>query len=108
MRLGTEKEIWAKLGFDDNAYETIEDYVGLLKSSYEKLRWVPLKINTLLHLSEYSSKQIIAEEAKNNIIMQMNEALQELIEFCDDSASLQTYEGMGIELIESIRKKIVY
>lgn len=110
LKLSTEREIWWKLGMDheDHSYESIQEFVNLLKTAYDKLRWVPLKLNTLLHFNDYDIKQLIAEEAKNNVIMKLNELLQELVEYCDDAASLQTYEGMGIELIESIRKKIVY
>ena len=62
-------------------FENIEEYVRILNSAFEKLRWVPLKINTLLHFNEYEVKQLIAEEAKNIVIMKLNEILQELIEY---------------------------
>ena len=96
------------MDYEDHNFESIQEFVNLLKQAYEKLRWVPLKLNTLLHFNEYNAKQLIAEEAKNNVIMKLNEILQDLVEYCEDATSLQTYEGMGIELIESIRKKIVY
>jgi hypothetical protein len=110
LRLSTEREIWFKLGLDyeDHSFDEIQEYVNLLKAAYDKLRWVPLKLNTLLHFTDYDAKQLIAEEAKNNVIMQLNDILQELVEYCEDASSLQIYEGMGTELIESIRKKIVY
>ena len=110
LRLSTEKEIWWKIGIDweDLNFEDAQEYVGILKSAYEKLRWIPLKLNTLMYFSDNDCKQIIAEEAKHNVIMKMNETLQELLEYWDDSNSQQMYEGMGVELIEFIRKKIVY
>lgn len=108
LKLSTEKEIWWKIGVnpDDPDFENVETYVNSLKSIYEKLRWVPLKLNTLLHFNDYDVKQMIAEEAKHSVIIRLNSILQELLEFWEDEFSLQKYEGMGIELIESIRKKI--
>lgn len=108
LKMSTEKEIWYKLGLEEDGQENITEYVNLLKLSYEKMRWIPLKLNTLLHLDDFNSKQLIAEESKNNVMIRMNEILQELLEYCEDELSLQTNEALGIELIESIRKKIVY
>ena len=67
--------------YEDQNFENIEEYIQILNSAFEKLRWVPLKINTLLHFNEYEAKQLIAEEAKNKVIMKLNEILQELIEY---------------------------
>ena len=110
LRLSTEREIWWKLGIDweDQNFEDTQEYVALLKNAYEKLRWIPLKLNTLMYFNDNESKQIIAEEAKHNVIMKMNETLQALLEYWEDNNAFQLYEGMGVELIESIRKKIVY
>jgi len=83
LNLSTEREIWFKLGmeYEDQSFESIENYVSILNSAFEKLRWVPLKLNTLLHFNEYEAKQLIAEKAKNNVIMKLNEILQELVEY---------------------------
>ena len=67
--------------YEGQNFEDIEEYIQILNSAFEKLRWVPLKINTLLHFNEYEAKQLIAEEAKNKVIMKLNEILQELIEY---------------------------
>lgn len=108
LKISTEREIWWKVGLNptDHQFETAHDYVIALKGVFEKLRWVPLKLNSLLHFNDYDIKQLIAEEAKNNVIMRMNDILQELLEYCQDEFELQKQEGTGIELIESIRKKI--
>jgi hypothetical protein len=66
---------------DEPDFENVENYVNSLKLIYEKLRWVPLKLNSLLHFNDYDVKQMIAEEAKHNVIIRLNSILQELLEF---------------------------
>lgn len=74
-----------------------------MKIVEEKLRWIPLRLYSLSTLKE--GADLIGEEAKNNILIELKTKIEELAGEGDKEDSLKSEIE---EMIEYVRKRIIY
>ena len=101
LRLDAEREIWEKLKLPE--VTSLSEFWNQLKAIEERLRWVPLRLYCLQTMKD--GADVIGEEAKNNVIIEIRTRVEEL---SADISNSEGAQGEIFEMIEYIRKRIIY